>query len=157
MYALIDGKTIFSKIDSINTPDALRNLVKKHISLDYGNVAGWEVKCHCKSLVSSCFLRKKNSPYYRLRSRGCFRFVGVGRFFYTLYKIKHAIRCKISGDEIESTYRHDYVTCSCGACAVDGGHNYLRRGNVYSWDLVMVCTNFSGEMPQCFLKALLKW
>lgn len=39
MYALIDGKTIFSKIDSIKTPDTLRSLVKKHISLDYGNVA----------------------------------------------------------------------------------------------------------------------
>jgi hypothetical protein len=39
MYALIDGKTIFSKIDSIKTPDALRNLVKKHVSLDYGEVA----------------------------------------------------------------------------------------------------------------------
>lgn len=41
--------------------------------------------------------------------------------------IKNAIRCKLCGDEIESTYRHDYVTCCCGACAVDGGHNYLRR------------------------------
>ena len=41
--------------------------------------------------------------------------------------IKNAIRCKICGDEIESTYSHDYVSCSCGACAVDGGHNYLRR------------------------------
>lgn len=41
--------------------------------------------------------------------------------------IKNAIRCKICGDEIESTYRHDYVSCRCGACAVDGGHNYLRR------------------------------
>lgn len=41
--------------------------------------------------------------------------------------IKNAIRCKRCGDEIESTYRHEYVTCSCGACAVDGGHDYLRR------------------------------
>ena len=41
--------------------------------------------------------------------------------------IKNAIRCKVCGDEIESTYRHDYVICSCGACAVDGGHSYLRR------------------------------
>ena len=41
--------------------------------------------------------------------------------------IKNAIRCKICGDEIESSYRHEYVTCSCGACAVDGGHDYLRR------------------------------
>lgn len=22
---------------------------------------------------------------------------------------------------------HDFVTCSCGACSVDGGHEYLRR------------------------------
>ena len=41
--------------------------------------------------------------------------------------IKNAIRCNICGDEIESTYRHDYVECKCGACAVDGGHDYLRR------------------------------
>ena len=41
--------------------------------------------------------------------------------------IKNAIRCNLCGDVIESTYRHDYVACSCGACAVDGGHDYLRR------------------------------
>lgn len=38
------------------------------------------------------------------------------------------IRCNKCGDEIESTYRHDFVFCKCGACAVDGGHDYLRRG-----------------------------
>ena len=41
--------------------------------------------------------------------------------------IRNAIRCKLCGDVIESTNRHDYVSCSCGACAVDGGLNYLRR------------------------------
>lgn len=41
--------------------------------------------------------------------------------------LKNAIRCNLCGDEIESTDRHDYVTCSCGSCAVDGGHDYLRR------------------------------
>lgn len=41
--------------------------------------------------------------------------------------IRNVIRCNICGDEIESVSRHDYVTCSCGACAVDGGHDYLRR------------------------------
>ena len=40
---------------------------------------------------------------------------------------RNAIRCNLCGDEIESTDRHQYVTCSCGACAVDGGHDYLRR------------------------------
>ena len=41
--------------------------------------------------------------------------------------IRNAIRCNICGDEIESTHRHNYVSCSCGACSVDGGHAYLRR------------------------------
>lgn len=40
---------------------------------------------------------------------------------------RNAIRCNICGDEIESKFRHDYVICSCGACAVDGGTDYLRR------------------------------
>ena len=40
---------------------------------------------------------------------------------------KNAIQCKLCGEIIESTYRHEYVTCKCGACAVDGGHDYLRR------------------------------
>lgn len=41
--------------------------------------------------------------------------------------IRNAIQCKKCGDIIESTYRHDYKTCSCGACSVDGGYDYLRR------------------------------
>jgi len=41
--------------------------------------------------------------------------------------IKNAIQCKLCGDIIESTDRHQYVTCKCGACAVDGGHDYLHR------------------------------
>ena len=41
--------------------------------------------------------------------------------------IKNAIRCNLCHDEIESTSRHDFVWCRCGACAVDGGHDYLRR------------------------------
>lgn len=43
-------------------------------------------------------------------------------------KIKaNKIRCNKYGDEIESTYRHDFKFCKCGAVAVDGGKNYLRR------------------------------
>ena len=41
--------------------------------------------------------------------------------------IKNAIQCKLCGEIIESTYRHEYVECKCGSCAVDGGHDYLRR------------------------------
>lgn len=41
--------------------------------------------------------------------------------------IRNAIQCKLCGDIIEFTYRHEYVQCKCGTCAVDGGHDYLRR------------------------------
>ena len=41
--------------------------------------------------------------------------------------IKNAIQCKLCGEVIESKHVHDFVQCKCGACAVDGGHEYLRR------------------------------
>ena len=41
--------------------------------------------------------------------------------------IKNAIRCNLCGEEIESRHVHDFVTCRCGACSADGGHEYLRR------------------------------
>lgn len=41
--------------------------------------------------------------------------------------IKNAIQCKLCGEVIESRHVHDFVQCKCGACAVDGGHEYLRR------------------------------
>lgn len=41
--------------------------------------------------------------------------------------VKNAARCLKCGDVIESTYCHDFRTCSCGALSVDGGHEYLRR------------------------------
>ena len=48
---------------------------------------------------------------------------------------RNAIRCRKCGEVIESTYAHDFKWCSCGAVAVDGGHEYLRRcGNMEDWD-----------------------
>ena len=41
--------------------------------------------------------------------------------------VKNVIKCKKCGDVIESTSRHDFKYCKCGAVAVDGGHDYLRR------------------------------
>ena len=46
--------------------------------------------------------------------------------------IRNAIQCKHCGDIIESTYPHDFKTCSCGRCSVDGGLDYLRRGFMHS-------------------------
>lgn len=44
--------------------------------------------------------------------------------------IKNSIRCNLCGDIIVSEHRHDYVTCSCGFCSVDGGTDYLKRSIV---------------------------
>ena len=40
---------------------------------------------------------------------------------------RNRARCKACGSVIESKHRHDYVTCSCGQIAVDGGLDYLKR------------------------------
>ena len=40
--------------------------------------------------------------------------------------IRNAIRCKNCGDVIESTYRYEFVTCSCGNGA--GHHVYMEKG-----------------------------
>ena len=37
------------------------------------------------------------------------------------------IKCLKCRDIIESISVHDFRFCSCGACAVDGGLEYLRR------------------------------
>ena len=48
---------------------------------------------------------------------------------------ENKIRCKKCGEIIESKTVHDYVICKCGACAVDGGHSYLRRsGYLENWE-----------------------
>ena len=40
-----------------------------------------------------------------------------------------------SAEIFESKTVHDFKFCSCGACAVDGGHDYLRRcGNLEDWE-----------------------
>lgn len=40
---------------------------------------------------------------------------------------RNAARCLHCGDEIESTHRHNFKSCSCGAVCVDGGLDYVRR------------------------------
>ena len=37
------------------------------------------------------------------------------------------IKCLKCGDIIESKHRHDFKFCSCGAVAIDGGKDYLKR------------------------------
>ena len=44
--------------------------------------------------------------------------------------IQNQVRCNKCGDEPYSATRHDFKECKCGAIAVDGGMDYLRRVGV---------------------------
>ena len=49
--------------------------------------------------------------------------------------IRNAIKC----NKIESYSVHDFKLCSCESCAVDGGHEYLRRcGNLEDFEEMTV-------------------
>ena len=41
--------------------------------------------------------------------------------------MSNKIKCKKCGDIIESKSTNDYKRCSCGAVAIDGGKDYLKR------------------------------
>ena len=47
--------------------------------------------------------------------------------------LRNSAKCKKCKDEIQSVHRHDFKWCKCGAIFVDGGNEYLRRGNDMSW------------------------
>jgi len=48
--------------------------------------------------------------------------------------LQNQIRCLKCKDEPYSTHRHDFVECSCGTVAVDGGLDYLKRvGDLGDW------------------------
>lgn len=52
-------------------------------------------------------------------------------------KPRNAARCRKCKTYIESTHRHDFVSCNCGAISVDGGNDYHRRvGNPEDFERV---------------------
>ena len=58
--------------------------------------------------------------------------------------ISNKIKCKKCGDIIESTSTNDYKKCSCGAVAVDGGKDYLKRiGNENDYEELSIIKNVS--------------
>ena len=45
--------------------------------------------------------------------------------------------CKKCGDKIVSLYTHDFNTCSCSACSIDGGTDYCRTvGNLEDYEII---------------------
>ena len=41
---------------------------------------------------------------------------------------RNRAQCRVCNDIVESTFRHDFVSCSCGEIFVDGGLAYARAG-----------------------------
>ena len=56
--------------------------------------------------------------------------------------ISNKIKCKKCGDIIESKSTNDYKKCSCGAVAIDGGNDYLKRiGNEEDYEELSIIKN----------------
>jgi hypothetical protein len=50
---------------------------------------------------------------------------------------RNIAKCRVCKNVIESKSVHDFVTCSCGAISVDGGHDYIKRSG-YPADFIEV-------------------
>jgi len=47
------------------------------------------------------------------------------------------IRCKKCEDILQSKSVHDFQSCSCGACYIDGGDDYVRvGGELEDWEWI---------------------
>ncbi len=55
--------------------------------------------------------------------------------------IRNMVQCYNCGDVIESTYRHDFVSCKCGAIAVDGGRDYHKVSFKELTDIIPLYTS----------------
>lgn len=58
----------------------------------------------------------------------------------------NAARCDGCGTTIISRHRWDYVSCKCGALAVDGGRDYLRRATKGSVPWTELSTSNNGSI-----------
>jgi len=52
--------------------------------------------------------------------------------------MRNRAKCRLCGDVVESKFRHDFQSCSCGEIFVDGGQDYLRRGANHFENLIEV-------------------
>ena len=67
--------------------------------------------------------------------------------------LSNQARCVQCGDEPYSAHRHDFRYCKCGAMAVDGGMDYLRRlGNPA--DIVDLSISITEDDYDVLVKAI---
>lgn len=58
---------------------------------------------------------------------------------------RNRISCAKCGEIIESTFRHDFKYCSCGAICVDGGTSYCRYGG--NLEDIIIIEDDGSERP----------
>ena len=67
--------------------------------------------------------------------------------------LSNQVRCVQCGDEPYSAHRHDFRHCNCGAVAVDGGMDYLRRiGN--QEDMIEMSIQITEDDYDALVKAM---
>lgn len=118
-------------------------------------------------ITGDSLVSKKSSDAYR---EGYDRIFGKKVKEYKLSDsiiLRNSAKCLSCGDTIESTHRHDYVTCSCGNLSVDGGKAYIKRmynssyedTSIQSDDLNVIREYFTwgtygpnGDQPKYYIK-----
>ena len=83
--------------------------------------------------------RKGQMCYNSCKERGAFVMKKI---------LRNRIRCRLCGDVIESTDRHEYVKCSCGQVTADGGTDDLRRSFKGSREDFEELSEFEEDLKQ---------
>ena len=53
--------------------------------------------------------------------------------------MENAVKCKVCGSYIRMNTGYNYISCACGAIAVDGGLEYCRIIGVSdNWEIVTI-------------------
>lgn len=67
-----------------------------------------------------------------------------------MVQYRNKAKCLACGDIIESKYTHDYVRCSCGNLAVDGGFDYMKRSckDLSQYEEVLEIVNTKDELDK---------
>jgi hypothetical protein len=68
--------------------------------------------------------------------------------------LSNQAKCTICGESIYSKNRHDYVRCSCGNLAVDGGMCYLKRGHKQKNTIIEQSIIIDDDLGNSLLKSI---
>jgi len=60
--------------------------------------------------------------------------------------MRNRAKCRLCNDVLESFHTHDYVQCTCGEIAIDGGQQYMRVLTKH-WDNFLRLDDNDIEIP----------